>query len=228
MARVSAAPDVRLACQTRPTADAEVTPLLAPDIGPAKAMTRAGYLKGDEREVAILFADLRGFTALSEQRLPYDVVFLLNRYFTAMGRAVEDAGGRVDKFIGDGVMATFHGKHHVDRALDAAIAVRQKLNAWVESGDAGETRPMRVSIGVNRGEVVRGNIGSESLARLDFTVVGDVVNTAARYQGAAAANQILIGEEVYERVKQSFQCERIGPIPLKNKAEPAVVYNVVG
>ena len=87
--------------------------------------------------------------------------------------------------------------------------------------------PVRVSIGVNAGQVVSGNIGSESLARLDFTVIGDVVNMAARYQGAAGESQIVIGEDIYERVRQSFACEAIGEIKLKNKAKPVLLYNVL-
>ena len=185
-------------------------------------------LVNESVEAAVMFIDLCDFTATAENMPADQVVRILNQLFDLIVQEVMEQDGSVDKFIGDGVMTTFHGKHHIDRALDAAIAVRQKLNSLAESSGAQETRPMRVSIGVNCGEVVRGNIGSESLARLDFTVVGDVVNTAARYQSAAAANQILIGEDVYERIRESFACERIGPISLKNKAEPVVVYNVVG
>src|SRR5208283_2937786 len=96
-----------LACQLRPHGAVDVTPLLPPFAVAADGRRRVDFAQGSEREVAILFADIRGFTALSEGRLPFDVVFILNRYFAAMGRAVETAGGRVDKFIGDGVMALF-------------------------------------------------------------------------------------------------------------------------
>jgi adenylate cyclase len=85
----------------------EVTPLLPPFAHAVDGRRRVDLAQGSEREIAILFVDIRGFTALSEGRLPYDVVFVLNRYFAAMGRAVEAAGGRVDKFIGDGIMALF-------------------------------------------------------------------------------------------------------------------------
>src|SRR5262249_22201710 len=105
--RVGAAPDVRLACQLRPHGELRATPLLR-DNGQARDGFRCpGYLQGAECEIAILFADLRAFTQLSERKLPYDLVFLLNRYFAEMGHAVEAAGGRIDKFIGDGVMALF-------------------------------------------------------------------------------------------------------------------------
>ena len=105
--RVGAAPDVRLACQLRPRGDLRVTPLLPATAQARDGFRRPGYLHGAEREIAILFGDLRAFTKLSEKKLPYDLVFLLNRYFAEMGHAVEAAGGRIDKFIGDGVMALF-------------------------------------------------------------------------------------------------------------------------
>src|SRR5207248_7119934 len=105
--RIAATPNIRLACQLRPRGNVEVTPLLPPFAAAADGRRRVDIAQGSEREVAILFADIRGFTALAEGRLPYDVVFVLNRYFAAMGRAIETAGGRVDKFIGDGVMALF-------------------------------------------------------------------------------------------------------------------------
>ena len=105
--RIGARPNIRLACMLRPRGAVEVTPLLPPLALAADGRRRVDFVQGSEREIAILFADIRGFTALSEGRLPYDVVFILNRYFAAMGRAVEAAGGRVDKFVGDGVMALF-------------------------------------------------------------------------------------------------------------------------
>ncbi|MDH3595058.1 MAG: adenylate/guanylate cyclase domain-containing protein [Rhodospirillales bacterium] len=184
LARVGAAPDVRLACQTRPHADAEVTPLLTPSADPAQAGPRAGYLKGDEREVAVLFADLRGFTALSEDKLPYDIVFLLNRYFAAMGTAVEEAGGRIDKFIGDGVMALFGIERGVGQgcrnALEAARRMAERLaelNAALESELA---RPLRIGIGIHAGPVIVGEMGYGRATAL--TAIGDVVNTASRLE----------------------------------------------
>ncbi|HYZ41139.1 MAG TPA: adenylate/guanylate cyclase domain-containing protein, partial [Stellaceae bacterium] len=105
--RIGAGPNIRLACMLRPRGTVEVTPLLPPLALAADGRRRVDFVQGSEREIAILFADIRGFTALAEGRLPYDVVFVLNRYFSAMGRAIESAGGRVDKFIGDGVMALF-------------------------------------------------------------------------------------------------------------------------
>ena len=115
--RLGAGPGTRLACQTRPTGPVEIVPLLPPHAGPSDARGRPAYLHGAEQEIAILFCDLRAFTNLAEHRLPFDLVFLLNRFFRAMGEAVEEAGGRVDKFIGDGVMALFGIGIHTGPAI---------------------------------------------------------------------------------------------------------------
>lgn len=184
LARIGAAPNVRLACQTPIFADCEVTPLLPPACGPALAQPRAGYLQGDEREIAILFADLRGFTSLSEDRLPYDVVFVLNRYFTAMGTAVEEAGGRIDKFIGDGVMALFGIERGIEvgsrNALEAARRMAQHLEDLNRSLAADLPEPLRIGIGLHSGAVIVGEMGYGPATSL--TAIGDAVNTASRLE----------------------------------------------
>ncbi|MEO3427327.1 adenylate/guanylate cyclase domain-containing protein [Pelagibius sp. CAU 1746] len=184
LARVGAAPNVRLACQTGVFADCEITPLLPATGGPALAQPRAGYLQGDERDIAILFADLRGFTALSEDRLPYDVVFVLNRYFTAMGTAVEEAGGRIDKFIGDGVMALFGIEQGVEagsrNALEAARRMAEHLEELNRSLAADLPEPLRIGIGLHSGAVIVGEMGYGPATSL--TAIGDAVNTASRLE----------------------------------------------
>ena len=107
LSRIHAAPDVRLACQLRPTHDLTVLPLLAADRERALPAGSRQSAPGREQEIAVLFCDIRSFTALADHRLPYDIVFLLNRYFAIVGKAVEQSGGRLDKFIGDGAMALF-------------------------------------------------------------------------------------------------------------------------
>ena len=184
LARVGAAPNVRLACQTSVFADCEVAPLLPPAAGPKQARPRPGYLQGDEREIAILFADLRGFTTLSEDRLPYDVVFILNRYFTAMGTAVEDAGGRVDKFIGDGVMALFGIEKGVAdgsrNALEAARRMAENLQELNRSLANDLPAPLRIGIGLHAGPVIVGEMGFGPATSV--TAIGDAVNTASRLE----------------------------------------------
>ncbi|MPZ10807.1 MAG: 2Fe-2S iron-sulfur cluster binding domain-containing protein [Kiloniellaceae bacterium] len=184
LARIGAAPNVRLACQTAAVIDCEVTPLLPAAAGPALARPRPGYLQGDEREIAILFADLRGFTTLSEDRLPYDVVFVLNRYFTAMGTAVEQAGGRIDKFIGDGVMALFGIEEGVAvgsrSALEAARRMAQSLEELNRSLTSDLREPLRIGIGLHSGAVIVGEMGYGRATSL--TAIGDAVNTASRLE----------------------------------------------
>ncbi len=126
--RVGAAPDVRLACQLRPRGDIRVTPLLPATAQARDGFARPGYLYGSEREIAILFADLRAFTKLSEGKLPYDLVFLLNRYFAEMGHAVEEAGGHIDKFIGDGIMALFGLDRGVEAGCREALAAARAMS----------------------------------------------------------------------------------------------------
>ena len=184
LARIGASPNVRLACQTVAVADCEVTPLLPAAAGPALARPRPGYLQGDEREIAILFADLRGFTTLSEHRLPYDVVFVLNRYFTAMGTAVEQAGGRIDKFIGDGVMALFGIERGIEQgsrnALEAARRMAQSLEELNRSLAHDLPEPLRIGIGLHSVYVIVGEMGYGRATSL--TAIGDAVNTASRLE----------------------------------------------
>lgn len=177
-------------------------------------------------EGTVVFFDICGFTSISENTSADTVVKLLNNYFDVMVKEIIELDGYIDKFIGDAIMAVFRGDYHLDRAVDAAIAVRDKIEALPVFKDEVSYRP-KVSIGIKSGEMVSGNIGSSSLKRLDFTVIGDTVNIAARLQDAASENQILITEDCYQNIKESFQCKEVGSIDLKNKSKPIVVYEVV-
>jgi adenylate cyclase len=154
-------------------------------------------------------------------------VSLLNTYFDQIVKEVIAHGGYIDKFMGDAVMAVFRGEYHLDRAIDAALLVRTQLQAAHNLLPDGTDYHPAVSIGINTGEMVSGNIGSASLKRLDYTVIGDTVNVSQRLQSAAKANQIVITEAIYELVKESFQCQPIGELKLKNKANPIMTYEVV-
>lgn len=181
--RVGAPPNVRLACQTRPTHAVQVVPLLTGGTT-RDSHARAGYLQGREQEVAILFADLRAFTRLAHQRLPYDTVFLLNRYFRAMGMAVDAAGGHLDKFIGDGVMALFGiGGRPEDgcrRALTAARQMSLNLGELNRSLAPELREPLRIGIGIHTGPAIVGEMGYARATTL--TAIGDTVNTASRLE----------------------------------------------
>lgn len=144
-----------------------------------------------------------------------------------MVKEIMEQGGHIDKFMGDAVMAVFKGEYHLDRAIEAALAVRNRIDSIEESLPSHIKYTPKVSIGINTGEVISGNIGSASLRRLDYTVIGDVVNTAQRLQSAAQPSQILLSEKTYMIVKESFTCQEVGEINLKNKALPVKVYEVV-
>ena len=176
-------------------------------------------------EATVVFIDVCGFTAISETAEPNTVVCMINTYFDLMVKEITVQDGFVDKFIGDAVMAVFRGEYHLDRAIDAALAVRNRIKSL--KNDESENFQPKVSIGIKSGEMISGNIGSASLKRLDYTVIGDTVNTAARLQDAAKENQIVISESCYEKVKESFKCSKIGEINMKNKSKPVTVYEVL-
>src|SRR5690606_4790815 len=147
-------------------------------------------------EASVAFIDICGFTSISENETPDNVVKLLNSYFDVMVNEIIAQGGFVDKFIGDAIMAVFRGDFHLDRAIDACLAVRNKIAALPSVSDNVNFKPS-VSIGINSGEMISGNIGSSSLRRLDYTVIGDVVNTAQRLQSSAEPGQVVISEKSF-------------------------------
>jgi class 3 adenylate cyclase/AmiR/NasT family two-component response regulator len=174
-------------------------------------------------EASVAFIDICGFTAISEKESPDTVVKMLNQYFDLMVKEIIAQNGIVDKFIGDCVMAVFKGLYHLDRAIDACLAIRDKINGLPTSHNFSP----KVSIGINSGEMISGNIGSAALRRLDYTVIGDIVNTAQRLQSVAGQNQVVITEESYEKVKLSFNCRKIGSAVFKNKQAQATLYEVL-
>ena len=177
-------------------------------------------------EATVAFIDICGFTSISENETPDTVVKLLNSYFDLMVAEIIAQGGFVDKFMGDAIMAVFRGEYHLDRAIDSCLAVRNKITGLPAVSLNGTYKP-NVSIGINSGEMVSGNIGSISLKRLDYTVIGDVVNVAQRLQSAATPGQVVICDKSYQKVKDYFKCEKIGEISVKNKSEAILVYEVM-
>lgn len=185
----------------------------------------SSLLTNETIEASVLFIDICGFTAISEKEPPDVAVKLLNKFFDVIVKEILAQNGYIDKFIGDAVMAVFKDDYHLDRAVEAALAVRKQIEEL--PGELNASFVPKVSIGINSGEVVSGNIGSATLRRLDYTVIGDVVNTAQRLQAAAAPNQICLNEACYEKIKESFNCQRVGEKSFKNKEAPVVVYEVL-
>lgn len=174
----------------------------------------------------VVFIDICGFTSITEKEPADTVVKMLNHYFDLMVKEILAQSGLVDKFIGDAVMAVFKGEFHLDRAIDACLALRASIRNVANENKEFDFAP-QVSIGINSGELVSGSIGSAKLKRLDYTVVGDVVNTSARLQSIAKDGQIVITASAFEKVKESFNCKLIGEVNLKNKQFPLTVYEVL-
>ncbi len=208
LSRISAPEGVRLACQIRPSGDLEVTPLLPPTATAKDGFARAGYHQGEEREIAIMFADLRGFTKLSSHKLPYDVVFILNRYFAAMGEAIVGAGGRLDKFLGDGIMALFGIEGGPDEACRAAVEAARRMSGQLdilnEALAAELPEPLRMGIGIHLGPAIVGDMGYGDAKAL--TAIGDAVNTAARLEGLSKQYraELVISRDVAERLDRGL------------------------
>jgi adenylate cyclase len=210
---------------TRSNFERFFTPQLARRIAESSESLRLG---GDKRPIAVLFTDIRGFTALSETMRPDDMASLLTEYLTEMVDCVFRHDGTLDKFIGDSVMAQWGaplgGPDDADKAMAAALEMIQALDLLNERWRA-ENRPaLQHGIGLNYGEAFAGNIGSER--RLEFTVIGDVVNTAAR-QCAAADAQILLTDEFRRRLSMAPALVECPPMEFKNKSHPVTVYRVI-
>jgi adenylate cyclase len=189
--RIRAEPNIRLACQIRPTTDLEVHPLMpVREVNQQPGMVADAYHWGVEQPVAVLFTDIRGFTSLSEKRLSYDVVYVLNRYLDAMSRAIQEAGGYLDKFIGDGIMAIFGIEDGVRigcrQALDATVMMGTALDALNKELARQLEAPLRMGVGIHAGQAILGRIGAaggnDSGGRI--TALGDTVNTASRLESA--------------------------------------------
>ena len=187
-------------------------------------------LTGERREVSVLFCDIRGFTPLSERLSAEDVVTLLNEFYTLMIDTVFKHEGTLDKFLGDAVMAVFGApvsrQDHSIRAIRTALAMQagiQELSAKrVQEGKD----PIAVGIGVSAGEAVAGSVGTEN--RMEYTVIGDRVNLAARLEANASPGQILISQWTYEKVEKLVNARSLGYFKVKGKEEEVEVYEVLG
>ena len=200
--RVHAGPEVRLACQLRPTSDLAFVPLLSPYATTLDAYQAGAANSGVERYLVIMFVDMRGSSRLAERRLPFDTVFIINQFLNAVSHAVLDAGGQPNQVLGDGLLALF------GMSVPPGVASRQAIAASAAIADrVGKlntalahalVEPIRFGVGIHAGVTVAGAIGYERHAQ--FTVIGDPVNVAARLQDLtkAMACEVLMSQEVYE------------------------------
>jgi len=188
-----------------------------------------GTLGTQKRLVTVLFADIRGFTTLSEQLTPGEVVQMLNDYFEAMVRVIHAHHGVVDKFIGDSIMGVFGLTQPKERstvdAIRAAISMREAAMELTERRKGQGLPVFSIGIGLNTGEAVVGSIGSED--RKDYTVIGDTVNVASRLQDLAKSNQVVASDDTLNRCKEYFSTHTLGSIQLKNRKTPVCCHLVL-
>ncbi|RWY68724.1 adenylate/guanylate cyclase domain-containing protein [Rhizobium sp. WSM1325] len=226
--RINAGPDVRLACQLRPNRDVAVAPLLVPAIEAALPANSQETSPGREREIAVLFVDIRHFTTMTETRLPFDVVFLLNRYFAIIGKAVEQSGGRLDKFIGDGAMALFGlntaPEEACRQALNAAAAIVAEIEKLAAELADELALPLRIAIGIHTGPAVVGTMGYGRVRSM--TAIGDTVNVASRLETAAKEFEaaIVISEPVANLSGADLSGIESREISVRGRALPLKVY----
>lgn len=230
LARVHADEHVRLGCQLHPEGDVSVALLMAPNPAASLPVATEPVRPGREEEIAVLFCDLRNFTDLSEARLPYDVVFLLNRYFAIVGQAVEQAGGRLDKFIGDGAMALFGLGADRDQAARQALAaaaaiVRDIAHLNAELGNDFSVR-LRIAVGVHAGPSVVGMMGYGTTKSL--TAVGDTVNVASRLETTAKEHDVAIAVSERALAQSGLETDglRHSEVAIRGRTAPLRVYLV--
>jgi class 3 adenylate cyclase len=191
----------------------------------SKGDFESSVTRNEHIQATVIFVDICAFTSIAESQPVNNVVKLLNQYFDIIVQEIIDQKGHVDKFIGDAVMAVFRGDFHLERAVQASLAIRKQIESLGKDEDI-NFYP-KVSTGLNSGDLISGNIGATTLRRLDYTVIGDVVNTAQRLQSAAKPGQIIVNEMIYQRIKDSFKCDSLGEVLLKNKNLPAHIYNII-
>jgi class 3 adenylate cyclase/CHASE2 domain-containing sensor protein len=205
-----------------------VSPAIVNDILSSEDPKGALALKGKKVKATIFYSDIRGFTAMSETMTPEAIYAQLNEYFEEMCAIIFEYGGYVDKFIGDCVMAVFSAPYQTPddakNAVLAAVAQQKKILELAEKWKAEGKRPFTVGMGVNTGDVVMGNLGSSS--RMNYTVIGDNVNLAARLYNVALAGEIIISDYTYQEVKDFVVAEDRDPVTVKGKKEPISIYNI--
>ncbi|HUX21177.1 MAG TPA: adenylate/guanylate cyclase domain-containing protein [Spirochaetia bacterium] len=227
--RIGAGEGVRLACQTECVeTGVSITLLLPPDVGSPKARGENRDTVGRDVQLAVMFADIRGFTSMSEGKLPYDVVFILNQYFNYIGEAIERNGGIVDKFLGDGVLAYFGLGRDSREACRSAIAASKEIASELEKVN-GHLRnvlsePLKVGIGIHFGDVVLGEVGYGTKSAV--TIIGDTVNTASRLEALnkRAGSQLIMSSGVVANAGYDLTYMRVNSVQVRGRSEPLRVY----
>lgn len=187
-------------------------------------------LVSNRKNLTVLFSDIRGFTSATETMEPESAIELLNEYLSEMTKIIYEEGGTLDKFMGDGIMA-FYGdpieyEDHAKRAVNTAIKMQERLKELREKWHSDGQEILKIGIGISTGYVTVGNIGCED--HLDYTVIGNNVNLAARLQSLAKEGEIIISPRTYASVKDMVSAEEVGKIEIKGFHKPVDVYKVLG
>ncbi|HKO94656.1 MAG TPA: adenylate/guanylate cyclase domain-containing protein, partial [Polyangiaceae bacterium] len=205
--------------------------LLSPAIAEQVLSGKVEVKKGGElRDTTMLFSDIRGFTSMSESRNAQEIVDMLNEYFELMVEIIFRYEGTLDKFVGDEIMALYGSPvTHADdpvRAVHSALDMLEVLGRWNDERTRRGQVPVHIGIGINSGDVVAGYLGSSKA--LEYTVIGDAVNTGSRLCSAAKAGQILVSEDTEKRLGGRFELQEQPPMSLKGKSKPLRIYAVIG
>jgi len=196
------------------------------------ANPKLAELGGVEREVALLFSDIRNYSTISEGLSPHQVVDFLNRFLSIMSDVIMNCGGFVDKFMGDGIMAVFGAPVPLENPCASAVEAGLKMveavyDRWQEMVGDLPIGSFRIGVGIHYGKVVVGNVGSGK--RMDYTCIGDVVNVASRLESETKRYRqaVLISEEVFQRLGDSFKCEYVAQTMVKGRRTPTKIYRVI-
>ena len=186
-------------------------------------------LANERCEATLLFADIRSFTSISEHMSPEEIISMLNEYFNAMVEIIFEHGGILDKFVGDELMAVFRQKPDKSQgpldAVSTAVDMRKRIRDLMQERNTRGDPVFEVGIGINTGQVVTGNVGAKN--RMDYTVIGDTVNVAARLEQMAEGQEIIVGEETYQYCKDHIKMMEKGEITVRNRALPVKCYEVM-
>jgi adenylate cyclase len=224
-------PSVRLACQLRPATDLAIVPLLPPHVGTAFVHAKGRGHPGEERYVVSMFVDMRGSTQMAADQLPFDTVFVVNRFLGAASRAVTQAGGKVNQYLGDGMLALFgvdtSPQTACRQALDAAAMVAENIAHLNRQFVGAGHDAIRFGIGINGGEVIVGDIGYGD--HISFTALGDAVNVAARLQDMTKelACQVVVSDQVYRTAELPDDAVPLREIAVRGRATPVAVRTIV-
>lgn len=231
-------PKIRLACQTQVFGEGRITlKRLAIDVEDVEIIDRQLHNKvatgaiGEEKQIAILFADLRGFTSFSEALPAYDVIYVLNRYYNRMGKVIDRYGGIINNYMGDGLMALFgwdNPDRAAERAVRAAVEMQQAMTSFNTYLDVLYHRTLKIGIGIHYGQVVVGAVGASS-QNMHMTAIGDAVNFASRIESANKAldSSLLISEETYNQVRDIATINRRCRVEIPGKSGEYSLYEVV-